>query len=62
MAEGDAKTARADTKFGQGFLTDIWNFVCLSRDLRPGKIARYELHGEPVMLGRSNAGKLFALP
>ena len=61
MAEGDAKTVRTEAKFGQGFLTDIWYFVCLSSDLRRGKLARHELHGEPVLLGRSNAGQLFAL-
>ena len=61
MAEGDSKTARAETKFGQGFLSDIWYFVCLSKDLRPGKLTRYELQDEPVLLGRSNPGELFAL-
>jgi phenylpropionate dioxygenase-like ring-hydroxylating dioxygenase large terminal subunit len=61
MAEGDAKTARTEAKFGQGFLTDIWYFICLSSDLRTGKLARYELHGEPVLLGRSNGGQLIGL-
>jgi phenylpropionate dioxygenase-like ring-hydroxylating dioxygenase large terminal subunit len=61
MAEGDAKTARTEARFGQGFLTDIWYFVCLSGDLKPGALTRYELLGEPVMLGRSHGGKLFAL-
>ncbi len=33
MAEGDSKTrARAPTtRFGEGFLTDIWYFAALSR-------------------------------
>lgn len=61
MAEGDTKPARAKTGFGQGFLTDIWYFACLSGDLAPGKLARYEMLGEPVMLGRSPAGAIFAL-
>src|SRR5438270_9301436 len=52
---------RETAKFGQGFLTDIWYFAALSSDLRPGKLARHELLGEPVLLGRSNAGDLFAL-
>ena len=52
---------KAGQKFGQGFLTDIWYFAALSGDLQPGKLARHELLGEPVLLGRSNAGKLFAL-
>ncbi|WP_309090500.1 aromatic ring-hydroxylating dioxygenase subunit alpha [Phenylobacterium sp.] len=66
MAEGDAqnrnKPAGAPTlKFGQGFLADIWYFAALSSDLKPGKLARHEILGEPVLLGRGNAGELFAL-
>jgi phenylpropionate dioxygenase-like ring-hydroxylating dioxygenase large terminal subunit len=61
MAEGDAKTSRSETRFGQGFLTDIWYFADLAGALKPGKLARYEILGEPVMLGRSPAGQLFAL-
>src|ERR1700709_679481 len=61
MAEGDVKTARTEAKFGQGFLTDIWYFAGLASDLKPGALARQELLGEPVMLGRSNGGQLFAL-
>jgi len=61
MAEGDTKPARADSRFGEGFLTDIWYFAALSSDLKPGKMARHELLGEPVLLGRSNSGELFAL-
>src|SRR5437764_15209890 len=54
-------TAKADTRFGQGFLTDIWYFAALSSDLKPGKLARQELLGEPVLLGRSPKGEVFAL-
>lgn len=61
MAEGDTRPAKAEAKFGQGFLTDTWYFAALSSDLRPGKLARYELLGAPVLLGRSNGGRLFAL-
>src|SRR5581483_4440123 len=53
--------ARGATKFGQGFLTDIWYFAALSSDLKPGRMARHELLGEPVLLGRSPKGELFAL-
>jgi phenylpropionate dioxygenase-like ring-hydroxylating dioxygenase large terminal subunit len=61
MAEGDAKTSRSEMRFGQGFLTDIWYFAALSSELKPGKLARYEILGEPVLLGRSPQGQLFAL-
>ena len=61
MAEGDAKTSRSETRFGQGFLTDVWYFAALSSELKPGRLARYEILGEPVLLGRSPKGELFAL-
>ncbi|MGZ3376707.1 MAG: aromatic ring-hydroxylating oxygenase subunit alpha [Phenylobacterium sp.] len=66
MADDATRTAqsregKADAKFGQGFLTDIWYFAALSADLKPGKLARHELLGEPVLLGRSPKGELFAL-
>ena len=65
MADDAAKAARAEArlgpKFGQGFLTEIWYFAALSGDLKPGKLVRHELLGEPVLLGRSNKGQLFAL-
>ena len=38
MAEGDAKpastTAAASSRFGEGFLRDIWYFAALSGDCR----------------------------
>lgn len=63
MAEGDSKPARKATtaRFGEGFLRDIWYFAALASDLKPSKLARYEILGEPVLLGRSKAGALFAL-
>ena len=47
--------------FGRGFLSDAWYFVAMAREVRPGRLQRYELCGEPVVLGRSTDGKLFAL-
>lgn len=63
MAEGDAQSSKTmpETKFGRGFLTDIWYFAALSSDLKAGKLARHEIVGEPVLLGRSRAGEVFAL-
>ncbi len=62
MAEGDSKTTRATaTKFGEGFLTDIWYFAALSSDLKPGKLQRYEILGEPVLLGRGRKGEAYAI-
>src|SRR3954467_3616145 len=61
MADDAPKSIKAATKFGQGFLTDIWYFAALSSDLKPGGLKRYELLGEPVLLGRGKGGELFAL-
>jgi phenylpropionate dioxygenase-like ring-hydroxylating dioxygenase large terminal subunit len=60
MAEDGART-RMQTKFGQGFLTDIWYVAALGSDLKPGRLQRCEMLGEPVLLGRSRRGELFAL-
>jgi phenylpropionate dioxygenase-like ring-hydroxylating dioxygenase large terminal subunit len=58
MAGAETNSA---TRFGQGFLVDSWYFVALASDVKPGKLARYELLGEPVMLGRTPSGALTAL-
>lgn len=47
--------------FGKGFLTDCWWFAALSSELKPGKLQRYELLGEPVLLGRTRQGQVYAL-
>ena len=61
MPDGEAKSVRSESRFGQGFVTDIWYFAALASDLKPGRLARYEILGQPVLLGRSRAGRLFAL-
>jgi phenylpropionate dioxygenase-like ring-hydroxylating dioxygenase large terminal subunit len=61
MADGASKSAGVKLKFGEGFLADIWYFAALSGDLKPGKLQRYEILGEPVLLGRDGAGAAFAL-
>lgn len=42
-------------------LTDIWYFACLSNGLRPGKTCAVTLLGEPILLGRTEAGDVFAM-
>jgi phenylpropionate dioxygenase-like ring-hydroxylating dioxygenase large terminal subunit len=63
MAEGDAKPASsaAALRFGEGFLRDIWYFAALGPDLKPGRLQRYEILGEPILLGRTRAGQTYAL-
>ena len=60
MADGETR-ARVETRFGQGFLTDIWWFAALSSDVRPSGMARHEIMDEPVLIGRTRAGRLFAI-
>ena len=51
-----------DEGFGRGFLYDCWYFAGLSSDLAAGSIGRRrEMLGEPVLLGRTRAGEVYAL-
>ena len=63
MPEGDASPIKAPAaaRFGTGFLRDIWYFAALSGDLKPGRLQRYEILGEPILLGRTRAGAVYAL-
>ena len=62
MADGEIQVRGShETRFGQGFVTDVWYFAALASELKPGKLARREILGEPIMLGRSPKGELFAL-
>lgn len=51
------------TTFGRGFVRDAWYFAALARDVTPGSLKRYELMGEPVLIGRTKgaSGQVFAL-
>ncbi|HEY0053194.1 MAG TPA: aromatic ring-hydroxylating dioxygenase subunit alpha [Caulobacteraceae bacterium] len=61
-AEADAQAAPgAALAFGRGFLRDCWYFAALGADLKPGALQRYELLGEPVLLGRTRAGQVYAM-
>ena len=46
---------------GRGFLYDLWYFAALSSELRPGKLERYEILGQPILIGRERSGRAFAL-
>jgi len=61
MADGGPTKTAVKMKFGEGFLADIWYFAALSADLVPGKLQRFEILGEPVLLGRTRAGEAYAL-
>jgi phenylpropionate dioxygenase-like ring-hydroxylating dioxygenase large terminal subunit len=67
MAEGEAHTVDAEaapergTGFGRGFLHGLWYVVCLSDELKPGRLARRILLGEPILIGRDRAGEVYAL-
>lgn len=42
-------------------LRNIWYFVCRSRQLKPGKMSRQHICGEPLVIGRDDKGAVFAL-
>ena len=47
--------------FGTGFVLDAWYFVALSRAVAPASLKRHELLGEPVLIGRTRAGQVYAM-
>ena len=64
MADGEIRTRGSvdgGSVFGRSFLYDLWYFVELGSALKPGQMRRYELLGEPVLLGRDRQGEAFAL-
>jgi phenylpropionate dioxygenase-like ring-hydroxylating dioxygenase large terminal subunit len=63
MAEADAKSSEtADAaRFGRGFVRDAWYFADLGGDVKSGKLQRYEILGEPVVIGRTRAGSVYGL-
>jgi len=68
MGEGDTPPAKSPSEeagptaaFGRGFLFGLWYFAELSAELKPDRLKRYEILGEPVLLGRTRKGEVFAL-
>jgi phenylpropionate dioxygenase-like ring-hydroxylating dioxygenase large terminal subunit len=66
MAEGDTRSSSKtgsdkSPAFGHGFLWDIWYFAALGAELKPGRLQRYEILGQPVLLGRDRTGAVYAL-
>ncbi len=62
--ETESRTAPArtpPTAFGKGFLLDAWYFAALSRDVAAASLKRHELLDEPVLIGRTRAGQVYAL-
>ena len=47
--------------FGKGFITDAWYFVALARDVPVASLKRYEIMGEPVLIGRTRAGEVYGM-
>lgn len=56
-----ASTEPAPGQTPEGWLTDSWYFIAASRDIRPGTQKRVTLLSQPVMVGRTEAGEVFAL-
>ncbi len=53
--------AAPSSTFGRGFLLDAWYFAALGSELRAGRLQRYEMLGQPILLGRDGQGAIFAL-
>lgn len=49
------------TAFGKGFVRDAWYFVALARDVPVASLKRYEVMDEPVLIGRTRAGEVYAM-
>lgn len=43
------------------FLRNLWYMACLASEVKPGGLRRQMLLGEPVLVGRTRAGKAFAM-
>lgn len=57
----DNTPARQIGQTAEGWLTDSWYLAAVSSDLKPGKQIRKIFLNEPVVLGRTKSGELFAL-
>jgi nitrite reductase/ring-hydroxylating ferredoxin subunit len=57
---GDA-AARPELTPGPDAVSDGWWFAALGSELKPGRLQRYDIQGEPVLLGRTGSGALYAL-
>jgi phenylpropionate dioxygenase-like ring-hydroxylating dioxygenase large terminal subunit len=55
----DLKLARV--AFGEGFLRDTWWFAALSHELKAGKLQRFVIMDEPILLGRDTNEKVYAM-
>jgi len=58
MSESAAATSGAPAPM---FLRDLWYMAALSKSVRPGRLRRQMLLGEPVIVGRMRNGEAFAL-
>ena len=47
--------------FGRGFLYGLWYFAALSDELIAGRLKRYEILGEPILIGRDRNGRAYAM-
>ena len=56
-----SSSATTQTSFGKGFVTGTWYFVALSRHVTNGSLRRFEIMGQPLLLGRSRDGEVYGL-
>ena len=67
MADGALPAAEPEARaapvagVGRGFLYDAWYVAALAGEVARGSLKRFELLGEPVLVGRDRTGAAFAL-
>jgi phenylpropionate dioxygenase-like ring-hydroxylating dioxygenase large terminal subunit len=61
QSEVGADEAEGAPAFGRGFLHELWYFAALSREIKPGTLKRFEILGQPILVGRTRSGAAFAL-
>ena len=60
-ATDSPSAAPPPTGVGRGFIYDMWYFAAVSSELKPGALQRYEILGEPILIGRDRTGDVYAL-
>ncbi|MEM9670144.1 MAG: aromatic ring-hydroxylating dioxygenase subunit alpha [Pseudomonadota bacterium] len=61
MADTDMAPAHMKGITPEGWLTDSWYLATPSEDLKPGRQFRRIILGEPIVIGRTVSGEVFAL-
>ncbi|MGH6878475.1 MAG: Rieske 2Fe-2S domain-containing protein [Rhizomicrobium sp.] len=56
-----SEAGTAEARSAPAFLRNLWYRAILAKEIRPGRLCRRILLGEPVLIGRKRDGRAFAL-